>query len=519
MLVLTGLCTALLGGVNVEESTASISVAQQSASRSPQSAAGRLDPTSPVLEDDGSYYATHSFEGTAGETLAIQLTSDDFNAFLGLLNPSGERIAADDDGAGGTNSLIVITLPTTGTYTIVANTYAAGEVGEYQVEWRTATDTEQALALANQLIEQAGDLYGAGRHREAIPLAERALAISEAQLGPDHLSTATNLNNLAELYRSMGRYEEAEPLYQRALAIREAQLGPNHPSTAISFNNLAALYQSMRRYEDAESLYQRALAIHEAQMGADHPNTVNILNNLSALSWVQGQLQPTLSYLQQGLIAEETVLSRNLLGGSDGNKRDYLATVSGSTSVAIGLHLNDLPANTEAAHLALTTILQRKGRILDLFTNLRAQLADDPTALALLDDLSAATSQLSNLTFNPPPILSPQDQQSQLQSLQQRITALEDQLSLQTSLPLLVWRIFRQRSLVARLWSSSLAINPTTPRLQHRQSALVPTAMPHMCCLLTARFKDSIWVQPMPSMQQYVPSPPASPLLIPLSSK
>ncbi|MFM7327028.1 MAG: tetratricopeptide repeat protein, partial [Nodosilinea sp.] len=102
--------------------------------------------------------------------------------------------------------------------------------------------TETRLEQANQLNQQVIELYQAGRYSEAVPLAERALAIREQALGPDHPDTATSLNNLALLYESMGRYEEAEPLYQRALAIYEKALGPDHPLTASSLNNLAGLY-------------------------------------------------------------------------------------------------------------------------------------------------------------------------------------------------------------------------------------------------------------------------------------
>ena len=217
ILVLTSVYTVLLGGVNPVASSAPVLVAQQASSRTPQSLTGQLDQNSAVLEDDGSYYATHTFEGTAGETLAISLSSDDFDTYLIVLGPNREMIAEADDGAGGTNSLLIMTLPTTGTYITVANTYEAGETGPYRVEWRTASAVEQDLALANQLNRQSLDLYSAGRYNDAIPLAERALAINEAQLGADHPATATSLNNLAELYQSMGRYGEAEPQYQRAL--------------------------------------------------------------------------------------------------------------------------------------------------------------------------------------------------------------------------------------------------------------------------------------------------------------
>jgi hypothetical protein len=38
-----------------------------------------------------------------------------------------------------------------------------------------------------------------------------------------------------------------EPLYQRALAIREQALGPNHPNTKAGHENYANLLESMKR--------------------------------------------------------------------------------------------------------------------------------------------------------------------------------------------------------------------------------------------------------------------------------
>ena len=52
---------------------------------------------------------------------------------------------------------------------------------------------------------------------------------------------AASLNNLGGLYREQGQYAEAEPLYQRALAIAEKALGPEHLEVAMSLNNLAAV--------------------------------------------------------------------------------------------------------------------------------------------------------------------------------------------------------------------------------------------------------------------------------------
>ena len=48
-----------------------------------------------------------------------------------------------------------------------------------------------------------------------------------------------SLNNLAILLQDQGDFAGARPLYERALAIHERVLGPEHPETATSLNNLA----------------------------------------------------------------------------------------------------------------------------------------------------------------------------------------------------------------------------------------------------------------------------------------
>ncbi len=72
---------------------------------------------------------------------------------------------------------------------------------------------------------------------------------------------AQSLNNLAELYRAQGRYAEAEPHYQRALAILEKVLGPEHPDVATSLENYAALLRETEREDQAKEMEARAKAI------------------------------------------------------------------------------------------------------------------------------------------------------------------------------------------------------------------------------------------------------------------
>ena len=85
----------------------------------------------------------------------------------------------------------------------------------------TPSPAPHSSSEADRLNEQVNQLYKAGKYSEAIPIATRVLELRKKALGPDHPDTATSLNNLAELYRSMGDYAKAEPLYERALKISE----------------------------------------------------------------------------------------------------------------------------------------------------------------------------------------------------------------------------------------------------------------------------------------------------------
>ena len=159
------------------------------------------------------------------------------------------------------------------------------------------------------LMNQAGVLlFSKALYAEAEPLYERALAIREKALGPEHPDVAMSLNNLAALYRNQGAYAKAEPLYERALAIREKALGPEHPDVATSLNNLAVLYRNQGAYAKAEPLYERALAIREKALGPEHPDVAMSLNNLALLYDNQGAYAKAEPLYERALAIREKAL-------------------------------------------------------------------------------------------------------------------------------------------------------------------------------------------------------------------
>ena len=104
----------------------------------------------------------------------------------------------------------------------------------------------------------------------ARPLYERALAIRENVLGPEHPQTAASLSNLAGLLRDDGRADEAELLFRRVLAIYEKTLGLGHSQTQRCASHYARLLLATGRASDALDLAQAALATHKASFGPNH---------------------------------------------------------------------------------------------------------------------------------------------------------------------------------------------------------------------------------------------------------
>ncbi|WP_051463628.1 CHAT domain-containing tetratricopeptide repeat protein [Leptolyngbya sp. PCC 6406] len=285
--------------------------------------------------------------------------------------------------------------------------------------------------VATSLNDLALLYQSQSNYTAVLPFLQRALNIREASLGENHPDVAQSLNNLAGLYSNQGNYTAALPLYQRALNIFETSLGNRHPDVATSLNNLAGLYKNQGNYAAALPLYRRALNIFETSLGNRHPDVANSLNNIALLYQAQGLYGEAVALLRQGLDIEEWHLDLNLATLSEAQRQAYVTTILGTSQAPTSLHLQSAPTSPEAAELALTTLLRRKGRILDAGTSslqvLRQNLT--PADQATLDQLTDTQRQLANLTFNPPPNLPPDHYRARLAELEAEANQLESTLA------------------------------------------------------------------------------------------
>lgn len=300
-------------------------------------------------------------------------------------------------------------------------------------------------AVATSLSNSAVLYKTQGQYSKAESLYLRALAIQEKTLGFEHPNEVNTLNNLANLYQAQYLYTNAESMYRRALAIIEKTFGPEHPSVSLGLNNLALLYQNQGQYGKAESLMRRALAIGEKAFGPEHPSVAVILNNLAVLYYSQGQYnkanpinRQTLAIWEKSLGSEHPHVAGSLqssalnlwsqggtanmslaleqfersntirkhhlklmmVKGSEQDKLDYMTTIAQDMHIVTSFH-RTLPGNAQAARLALSTVLQHKGRLLDAVTHsigvLRQRM--NPEDQVLLDQLKAINGERSDL-FN-----------------------------------------------------------------------------------------------------------------------
>ncbi|HEY0101361.1 MAG TPA: pre-peptidase C-terminal domain-containing protein, partial [Pyrinomonadaceae bacterium] len=110
-----------------------------------------------AIDLDGTLVDLYTFNGTAGQQVSITMTAPagggNVDPYLYLLLPNGDLIAEDDNSGGGTAARIPPIgefgrLPVTGTYTIVANTVATNQSGNYNLTLtQGATCASTAIAL------------------------------------------------------------------------------------------------------------------------------------------------------------------------------------------------------------------------------------------------------------------------------------------------------------------------------------------------------------------------------------
>ncbi len=233
------------------------------------------------------------------------------------------------------------------------------------------------------IVQPKQPAAAAGRYE--IRLAELRVATERERESQE----ARKLNGeFVRSYRA-GKYDEARPLAESALAIREKALGAKHPDVAISLNCLAQLYEST------------------------------------------GEIAKAVGFQSRASLVSEHNLALNLGTGSERQKQAYLATFAREYNRIVSLHVRTAPNDAAARDLALTTLLQRKGRALDAMTDSIAALRRRANSQdqALLDRLKGTSEQLARLALGGPQRITPAEHQRRIKALEEQKEKLEAEIS------------------------------------------------------------------------------------------
>ena len=186
-----------------------------------------------------------------------------------------------------------------------------------------------------------------------------------------------------------GDVPKAASLYTRALAIAEPALGAGHPLVGQIVNNLAVTFLLKGQFTEAEPLYDRAVATRRAALGNRHPELATALSSESVLFAVTNRLPQAVAAQREATDITELNLEMMLATGSEAQKLRFVTAQSFAeeSDITISLNRRLAPSNRDATRLALTTVLRRKGRVLDAVSQSLQVVRDElgPEERAWLD--------------------------------------------------------------------------------------------------------------------------------------
>ncbi|MEM0978668.1 MAG: CHAT domain-containing protein [Cyanobacteria bacterium P01_H01_bin.58] len=288
---------------------------------------GQLDGNSQTFRD-GTSFDVYAFEGTAGDSIALAMASDAFDAVLILVKPDGEILASYDGGGEGSDVEFMLRLPDTGSYQLYATSNNPGETGSYRLSWRALTAAEDAeLPSRNQS-------YYSDRFSED--------AASELSL--EDGGTAAIFNALASEL----------PKLEEQLDVLRVRLGNNHPEVASSLEELAGMYHIQGRYADAEPLYLEALSIYRSLPSADPEEESSILNSLANMAYLSRQSDKGDALVRQA----DAVLEEAGIASDSYDEASLMQALETDRAIANSSELYELARQTRE----LATDYHRQGR-------------------------------------------------------------------------------------------------------------------------------------------------------------
>ncbi|MFT3698367.1 MAG: CHAT domain-containing protein [Kofleriaceae bacterium] len=250
----------------------------------------------------------------------------------------------------------------------------------------------------------------------------KTLIADEEKKKPGTISNYTG--TLAEIENAEGHPKEALALY-----LRSAEgMSKFSPMSAHAYDTtIADVERQLGDYKKAEQLLIAYEAYAGKQYGKKHPAYTSSLTALGTLYSAMGEIPKAETDYAAALEAAEHDLTNVLRTGTESDHAIYFAKNGYQLDLAINFAVTVAPKSPAAARLALTTLLRRKGRVLDAaaasMATIRSKLS--PEDKKLLDQLADARTKLSKLTVAGPLPNAGDDYAKQVAALEDQIQKLE----------------------------------------------------------------------------------------------
>lgn len=163
--------------------------------------------------------------------------------------------------------------------------------------------------MANTLFNLGVSLNAKGSPDKAIRCFVKAIRITKAKLGDDHLDVADTYEQVAESNKLLFRYNDATNYYEKALAVRKHSTGGTDVKSAATMHELGKIYLQEELWDDAERAFKESVRIRTIQLGSDDPLVAESMYNLAIVYRSRSDYTKALKYLEGSLRIRKSKLA------------------------------------------------------------------------------------------------------------------------------------------------------------------------------------------------------------------
>jgi serine/threonine protein kinase/tetratricopeptide (TPR) repeat protein len=154
-----------------------------------------------------------------------------------------------------------------------------------------------------------GDAYGRLQENErAVGHLERAVALRQNLLDPNHPDLLTSLNRLASIYLGAGQRDKSIALFRRLLNDQQARHGDDSPEALLCLCTLAGAYGHDGQWDTSVKLLEKVLRKKRDLWGPTDPSTLGTMSQLARALGFQNQFEESLRLFEEVSV---TICSRD----------------------------------------------------------------------------------------------------------------------------------------------------------------------------------------------------------------